>query len=350
MNVYIWGTGIYASTYLNTNEIKSEDIVGFVESKRSRDFFRGKKIFEPYEVAENNDYDYILVLAAGNANKKIYDTCVSVHIDTSRLILFDNLNWTYHCNGMSPLWKCFKEIHKNSADIRTQFPILYRWQSGIYTVTPRSLFDIADTYSLMKTIPFHSNEYRSDYLRFRTFELIADELINQKVEGNVAELGVYKGAFSAIINAKFPSKKLYLFDTFESFDPQEFQEEVDAGKCSPAFIEDFKDTSAETVINHMPHKEQCIIRKGLFPNTAAGMENETYAFVSIDVDLEKSMLEGLRHFYPRLSAGGVIFVHDYNSCLRGIKSAVNSYENELEKPLCKVPLADQCGTLIIMKP
>ena len=34
-------------------------------------------------------------------------------------------------------------------------------------------------------------------------------------------------------------------------------------------------------------------KKGMFPSTAVGLDDEDYAFVSIDVDFEKSILEGL---------------------------------------------------------
>ena len=61
MNVYIWGTGKTASAYLKTNEVKADDILGFIESKRSKDSFSGKKVYEPQEVAAKDDYDYIIV-------------------------------------------------------------------------------------------------------------------------------------------------------------------------------------------------------------------------------------------------------------------------------------------------
>ena len=101
----------------------------------------------------------------------------------------------------------------------------------------------------------------------------------------------------------------------------------------------------------MAFPDQCIVKKGLFPDTAVGLDHERYAFVSIDVDFEKSMLEGLRYFYPRVNTGGAIFVHDFNSSsLEGVRIAVDTYQKEIGNILCKVPLADQCGTLVIIKP
>ena len=47
MKIYIWGTGVMASKYLETSEVKEEDIVGFIESKKRVDSFRGKKVVCP---------------------------------------------------------------------------------------------------------------------------------------------------------------------------------------------------------------------------------------------------------------------------------------------------------------
>lgn len=80
-------------------------------------------------------------------------------------------------------------------------------------------------------------------------------------------------------------------------------------------------------------------------------EEERFAFVSVDVDFEGSILESLRYFYPRLNSGGAIFLHGYNnSGLKGVKTAVRRYEKELNVFLAKVPIADEGGTLVIMKP
>ncbi len=64
--------------------------------------------------------------------------------------------------------------------------------------------------------------------------------------------------------------------------------------------------------------EYFIIKQGFFPESLGGLE-DTFAFVSIDVDFEDSIYEELRYFYPRKEKGGYIFVHDYNSSLLGVK-------------------------------
>ena len=48
-----------------------------------------------------------------------------------------------------------------------------------------------------------------DYIRLATLELVADELNSAKIEGSVAELGVYKGKFARYINQYFECDWLF---------------------------------------------------------------------------------------------------------------------------------------------
>ena len=55
------------------------------------------------------------------------------------------------------------------------------------------------------------------------------------------------------------------------------------------------------------------MRQGYVPETFAGLEDEQFAFAMIDLDLYEPTVASLEFFYPRLSPGGFLFVHDYNS-------------------------------------
>jgi O-methyltransferase len=59
-------------------------------------------------------------------------------------------------------------------------------------------------------------------------------------------------------------------------------------------------------------------------------------------------LAGLRYFYPRLSRGGCIFVHDYNNRrFNGVRSAVEEFLDGSGAPLVQLP--DFAGTAIIAR-
>lgn len=194
----------------------------------------------------------------------------------------------------------------------------------------------------------HKNGYKDDYVRINTFDMVADEIRKRNLKGAVAELGVFRGDFSEYINKRFFDCKMYLFDTFEGFDKKEAEEEILKNHANTNFVDSFYNTSVDLVMSKMTKPENCIIKKGLFPNTVIGIE-ERYIFVSIDVDFENSTYEGLKYFYPRLVDGGYIFVHDYNHLyLDGVKKAVDRYEKDFQK-MAKVPISDTSGTLVITK-
>ena len=102
-----------------------------------------------------------------------------------------------------------------------------------------------------------------DYIRYATLALCGHEINTNKLEGNVAELGVYKGDFAQALNELFPEKKLYLFDTFEGFADSDIKTERAKGYSQGD--QDFSDTSIEMVKSRMPHPQNCIFKQGYFP-------------------------------------------------------------------------------------
>lgn len=193
---------------------------------------------------------------------------------------------------------------------------------------------------------------RSDYLhldiRSATLIRLAARIHSLKVPGAIAELGVYRGDLAEKLNALFPDRPIFLFDTFEGFDQRDVDEEL-RRDLSRANICEFQDTSIELVRSRLTHPEQAIFRKGLFPDTARGLEEERYCLVSLDADLYAPILAGLRYFWPRLNKGGMILLHDYgNERFRGARQAVDEFEAE-NGPLPLVPLCDLHGTAVIIK-
>ncbi|MDR2407733.1 MAG: TylF/MycF family methyltransferase [Bacteroidales bacterium] len=215
-------------------------------------------------------------------------------------------------------------------------------------VIARMIYDHSNT-SILND---ESSLYHIDYPRYRTFELCADEVLRSNLRGAAAEIGVFRGGFSRIINKKFKSKTLYLFDTFESFDKKEYKKDSDSYKQTDLlFTADFfSSTNVDLVLKNMYYPKNCIIKKGYFPDTAKGLENEKFCFVSIDVDLYDPIYNSLEFFYPRLVNGGYLFIHEYNQqYFPGVNDAVKDYEKNSNTSLKKVPLADFGGTLIVSK-
>jgi len=181
-----------------------------------------------------------------------------------------------------------------------------------------------------------------DYFRYATLGLAIQRVLSENVGGSFAEVGVYRGDVSKFVHQLAPNRTYYLFDTFEGFPKEDLEGKV---------LEDarFRNTSVEIVLSNIGNQDNINIRKGYVPATLEGLEDEKFAFVLLDLDLYKPTIRSLEFFYPRVSKGGYLFVHDYNSpesnwaCNR----AVNEFmKDKLERV---VEIADMNGTVMFRK-
>lgn len=164
------------------------------------------------------------------------------------------------------------------------------------------------------------------------------------IKGSVAELGVYRGDFAKHINKYFKDRKLFLFDTFEGFYSSDVKQ--DSTMARDLGERHFSNTSISLVLEKMPYPNNCIIKQGWFPESAIGLESETFCFVNLDCDLYEPILAGLRFFYPRMSARGVILIHEYFSQgYVGVREAVEEFSKV--HSLIKLPIGDNLSIAII---
>lgn len=179
--------------------------------------------------------------------------------------------------------------------------------------------------------------------RKRAFFQYAKEL--KDIPGACAEVGVFQGDTAKIINSAFADRKLYLFDTFNGFDVRDV--EIDEKKgFSAAQTGDYCDTSIELVLQKMKYPQQCVIKKGYFPETAEGLE-ETFAFVRLDVDMYQPTKAALEWFGERMANGGFLISHDYyTESYGGVAQAIDEYVNE-HPALYRIPVGDALSVLLV---
>jgi O-methyltransferase len=184
-----------------------------------------------------------------------------------------------------------------------------------------------------------------DYVRDGTLELICREIDEAAIPGALAELGVFRGDFAWLMSTHLPDRPVHLFDTFEGFAEAEVKQDE---HLVEAFL-DFSATDPASVHARFSRPEQVTLHVGRFPETTEGVEEERFALVSIDADLYAPILSGLRWFYPRLSPGGAILVHDFNNAaFGGAKRAVREFQAESGATV--IPLPDWGGTGVVTKP
>jgi O-methyltransferase len=187
-------------------------------------------------------------------------------------------------------------------------------------------------------------------LRLSSVRMLAEEIRKGAIEGAIAELGVYQGELAVELNRLFPDRRIVLFDTFEGFAASDIEKE-EAYANETHRHRDFSNTSVELVRGRLPHPETAEFIAGFFPESLEQLKDRDeirFAMVSLDPDLYEPVRQGLVYFYPRMSPGGVIVIHDYNSTqYPGVRSAVQEYCRE--RSLVPVPLSDLHGTAVLVK-
>jgi len=320
MKLLIFGAGDFGKRCLNYFEkTKEETVIGFLDNADKEPIPCGGEAIPVYkpDVITKLEYDMILI---------------------------SNINFS-----------CVRDIKKQLAGL---------------AVPTDKVKALIETKNLWANIRSEYNEYDENKdPRVIWVREYAGYVAKHKLDGAVAECGVYMGDFAYYINKYFPDRKLYLFDTFSGFDIKDIQAERDMGDSE--FINGIFNTDIVfrisddpddyslikkmlnnelVVIKKMLHKDKCIIKKGYFPESASDV-NDKFCFVNLDMDLYTPMLAGLEFFYDKMCEGGVILLHDYfMPGLPGVKHAVESFERKLDRKLCKITIGDFCSIAIIKYP
>ena len=174
--------------------------------------------------------------------------------------------------------------------------------------------------------------------------LNVQRLRENNVEGDFAEVGVFKGNSAKVLHLLAPERRLWLFDTFAGFADDDAQRERSAVKRR-----DFGNTSLDRVRSFLGHSPRLEFVPGKFPETAARVpEKARFALVHLDCDLHAPTLAGLEFFYPRLSRAGLLVVHDYASGhWPGVAQAVDEFL--ADKPEKPVLIPDKSGSAALVK-
>jgi O-methyltransferase len=159
----------------------------------------------------------------------------------------------------------------------------------------------------------------------------------QKINGNIAEVGVFKGGSASLIaKANTTCKKIYLFDTFDGLP------DLNTFDNSTQFYSGQFKSSYDEVKEYLSKYENINIHKGYFPSTSKPIENELFSFVHLDVDLYETTLECLKFFYPRMTKGAILISHDYTWAI-GVRKAFNDFFSDKPEPIIELDfIGSQC--------
>jgi O-methyltransferase len=186
----------------------------------------------------------------------------------------------------------------------------------------------------------HRIEQYHDDVRYASIALAIQRLETDNIQGSFAEVGVFRGATSAFIHKQAPGRRYFLFDTFEGFPAKDLEVASDTR---------FQQTSQAAVAEYIGGNENLTFRVGYFPETAAGLEDEKFAFVMLDVDIYQASLDVFKFFYPRLVRGGYFFMHDFNSPESNRAVSRAAVEFMADKPEMLIEISDYFGSALFRK-
>jgi len=120
---------------------------------------------------------------------EVYSLCMQMHIPKEKIILTDIVD---------------EDLFRMDFDVINAIsPLLYQsMRINQYKFMKMNGTDSFDKNRLVGNGKYAHSGYMSDYFRFRTFEFVAEEIMQNQVEGDLAEFGVFRGAFASLISEK----------------------------------------------------------------------------------------------------------------------------------------------------
>jgi hypothetical protein len=185
----------------------------------------------------------------------------------------------------------------------------------------------------------------ADLVRFYALAFNLKQLLAEGIQGDCAELGVFRGNSASLIAhyARQAGKTTYLFDTFAGFAADDLD-----GAVPASVLDAFDDTSLDRVARLVGHTG-VVFCQGRFPDSIPpGLQAARFCFAHIDCDLYGPARAALDFFYPRLHPGGMLVLHDYaNPHWPGIRRAADEFL--ADRPERLVLLPDKSGSAALRK-
>ena len=204
-----------------------------------------------------------------------------------------------------------------------------------YTILKKSFLE---RYELCKHLSSKKIEF------FLSLDNILEFIINNKIDGDIIECGVFKGANCKFIctflkENSFENKNIYLYDTFEGM-PVASSEDININtkKNYNSYISNISKTSSlsnfyryenldnveKNILSTNYDHNKIFFIKGLVEETIPKKIPEKISLLILDTDYYKSTKHELHHLYPLVVSGGVLIIDDYGTWA-GVKKAVDEY-------------------------
>jgi len=180
---------------------------------------------------------------------------------------------------------------------------------------------------------------------FKNVEPIIKNICDRNIEGDVINIGIYKGGGSLYMKALFESfgvkKNWWLFDSFEGFDRKSLTKTKDIDALN-LFDEKAQLTSEfpspeniQSLFKSVNLESNIHVIKGFIEKTFLQPYSEKISLLHIDVDFYEPTYFSLSKFYSKLNIGGWVIIDDYNVDIFSCKESVDDFRNvnQIHEPI-----------------
>jgi O-methyltransferase len=180
--------------------------------------------------------------------------------------------------------------------------------------------------------------------RLNNIESCIYSIINDNVEGDFIETGVWRGGAAILMRAilkelNIADRKVWVADSFKGLPRPSRSYPADHG--NKLYTKRILSVSLAEVKNNFTKydllDEQVAFLEGWFKDTLRQASIHKLSLLRLDGDLYESTWQSLNLLYPKLSAGGYIIVDDYNA-FDACRSAITEYRNQhnIQTPIIKI--------------
>lgn len=180
---------------------------------------------------------------------------------------------------------------------------------------------------LIKRYPIVSDQIDAKELAVILRE--CQKVLNNRVEGDIIELGCYVGTTSLFLQRQrleyAPNKALHVYDSFAGLPTKTNQDQSPAGEQFVAG--ELLATKAQLIRNFkQAHLPLPIIHKGWFSDLTTDDLPPKICFAFLDGDFYSSIMDSLKVIWPKLQQGAVVVVDDYQTeALPGVRQAIKEW-------------------------
>ena len=180
--------------------------------------------------------------------------------------------------------------------------------------------------------------------RLDNIQYCIEEVLKNKIEGDLIETGVWRGGacifMKAVLSAYEENERtVFVADSFEGLpkpDPTNFPADKGDSHHTEKFLAVSQENVEENFRRYNLLDSKVVFLKGWFKDTLPHAPITQLSILRLDGDMYGSTMDALIHLYPKLSKGGFCIIDDY--VLPGCKKASDDYraKENIDAPLIRI--------------